>query len=146
MLAAGLGGSGPLAKELKEGTGGPPGFPNPHSLPYPGGMGYVFGYNATAALAAVAERVGLLDAAPEDLVVGFWLAALGHDRVQRVHSPCFHNTALPLSVPSWLTGLREHHFWAAPCTASSLLVHYMTPELWEAIDDRGLLACGTSLC
>jgi hypothetical protein len=73
--------------------GGPPGFPAPRSLPYPGGMGYVFSYNVTAALAAAHARVGLADGYAEDVLVGLWLAARGRGSLRRIHTPCFHNRA-----------------------------------------------------
>jgi hypothetical protein len=59
-------GDGPLQASL----GGPPGLPLTSHGPYPGGMAYILGYNITAGLAAVADRVGLVDAAPEDVIVG----------------------------------------------------------------------------
>ena len=59
-------GDGPLQSAL----GGPPGLPLLSHGPYPGGMAYILGYNVTAGLAAVADRVGLVDAAPEDVIVG----------------------------------------------------------------------------
>ena len=103
---------------------------------YPGGMGFVLGYNVSAALAAVETLVGLPDGWPEDGVVGMWLQGFSADFV---HTPCFHNHALPIDEGG-------RYMLHAPCTPSSLLVHYMTPALWERIDARtGLLECGTAL-
>jgi hypothetical protein len=75
-----------------------------------------------------------------------WVATLGHARVTRVHSPCFHNVAVPVpNEASWL-GVAKRHWLAAECTSSSLLVHYMTPELWAAIDANDNLECGNTRC
>ena len=91
---------------------------------------------AFARIANADERVGLVDGWPEDGVVGMWLQGLSADFV---HTPCFHNHALP-------NGEGGRYMLHAPCTPSSLLVHYMTPALWERIDARtGLLECGTAV-
>jgi len=144
--AAAAGGGGAGGGALAAALGGPPGFPLRHHAPYPGGMAYVLGENVTAALAAAADRVGLLDAAPEDLVVGLWLAGLGRARVARVHSPCFHNAATRVPSAHSLLGFPTRHWLAAECTPASLLVHYMTPELWDAVRDDGTLECGSTSC
>jgi len=124
--------------------GGPPGFPAPRSLPYPGGMGYVFSYNVSAALAAAHARVGLADAYAEDVMVGLWLAALGRRSLRRVHSPCFHNSAEWTADAASPAGRSQHNLPAA-CTPSSLLVHYMNfpVRLWDRIGEDGVLRdCG----
>ena len=126
--------------------GGPPGFRASHSLPYLGGMGYVMSYNVTSALAAVAltPGVGLVDAAAEDVMTGLWIAALGRDRLRRVHSPCFHNSAEWAADPTSPAGRSQHNLPAA-CTPSSLLVHYMNypTRLWDRIGEDGTLRdCG----
>jgi len=126
---------------------------------YPSGMGYVFGHALARALADADARVGLVDGYPEDGVVGLWLSGL---RAPLVDSPCFHDTALlpdaherdwsnlrsPLfgwsPRPPWQPPPRR--FNAAPCSPDSLLVHYMTPALWAAVDERGELgACGAMM-
>jgi len=142
MTAGGL----QWSPELGGAIGGPPGFPALGHYPYPGGLAFIFGYNATAALAAVWARVGLVDSAPEDLIVGAWLAPLGHARVDRVHTPCFHNVATRVVQPDALLGLASRHWLAAPCTPQSLVMHYMTPELWAAVEGNGNLHCGSTVC
>jgi hypothetical protein len=128
---------------------------------YPNGMGYVLGHRVARALAAADAALGLADGFPEDGVAGLWLAGLD---VARVDSPCFHDTALLpgdgerdwSNLRSALPGLRwsprapwqppPRRYNAAPCSAHSLLIHYMTPELWDAVDDRGVLAdCGAMM-
>jgi hypothetical protein len=92
----------------------------------------------------VARRVGLADAYAEDVMVGVWLAALGRDRVRRVHTPCFHNSAEWAPDPASPAGRSQHNLPAA-CTDSSLLVHYMNApaRLWDRIGDDGVLRdCG----
>ena len=32
------------------------------------------------------------------------------------------------------------------CTDASLMIHYMTPEMWNSVDACGCLACGTGVC
>ena len=59
--------------------------------------------------------------------------ARGPGTLQRVHTPCFHNAATWAPAPQWPAG-RAKRWRSAPCTPSSLLVHYMTPELWAAIE------------
>lgn len=142
MTAGSLQWSPPLGDAI----GGPPGFPATGHYPYPGGLAFVFGYNVTAALANVHARVGLVDSAPEDLIVGSWLAPLGHARVDRVHTPCFHNVATRVVKPESLLGLGSRHWLAAPCTPQSLVMHYMTPELWDAVEENGNLHCGSTEC
>lgn len=103
---------------------------------------YIFGYNTSVALAAVHTAVGLLDGWPEDGVAGMWLSGLA---VERVHTTCFHNHAESVEVGDSLFSffpLRYQHWRAQPCTPSSLLIHYMTPMLWDRVDETGLLTCG----
>ena len=123
--------------------GGPPGFPLARLLPYPGGMGYVFSYNITAGFAELSTRVGLADGVAEDQMAGFWVAALGRQRVTRVHTPCFHNHAEWVPAPLKPAGFAKYLI-AGECTPSSLLVHYMTPELWGRVGGDGVLrGCGS---
>ena len=61
---------------------------------------------------------------PEDAAVAFHLWPF---HVTPAHTNDFHDTRAK---------------GGAPCTATSLLVHYMTPALWAAIDPAtGALAC-----
>lgn len=123
-------------------SSGPPGFPAACWLPYAGGIGYVFSYNITRALGGAATLVGLADAAAEDVMTGYWLAALAPSpRIARVHSPCVHNHAEWVAMPAHVAG-RAKYWLAAPCTPSSLMVHYMTPALWARVTDAGDLECG----
>ena len=140
--------AGEVEGGLAAALGGPPGFPAKGHAPYPGGMAYIFGYNVTVGLAEVASRVGLVDAAPEDMIVGLWVGALGHSgsRVARVHTPCFHNVATRVYKPESVLRVASRHWLAAPCTPQSLLMHYMTPELWNAVDAEGNLHCGSVEC
>lgn len=127
-----------------EWMGGPPTFPLDGHGPYMGGMGYIVSYNVSLAWATTAALTGLLDGAPEDLLTGAWLQPMGHVRFARVNSPCFHNVAVPVHAPkAFLPWTKSRHWGAAPCTGTSLLMHYMNKQLWESIDDKGLLACGS---
>lgn len=126
---------------------------------YPAGSGYVLGAGVARALAEVDTRLGLIDGWPEDGVAGLWLSGLS---IERVDSPCFHDTALLPSaeerdwshlrgVGFFLGGWSPRMPWeppprrfnAGPCGDDSLLVHYMTPTLWASIDKKGVLnECG----
>lgn len=125
---------------------------------YPAGSGYIIGVSVARALADTDARIGLVDGWPEDGVAGLWLSGLN---VQRIDSPCFHDTALLPNAEErdWSNlrgsalfggwGLRmpwespPRRFNAGPCNADSLLVHYMTPTLWDAVDENGVLnECG----
>ena len=125
--------------------GGPPGYELRGHGPYLGGMGYVLSANVTLALAQTQALTGLLDGAPEDLLTGSWLQPMSHARFARVDSPCFHNAATPQPADkAFFASTRSRHWGAAACTPSTLLVHYMTPELWQSIDEDGLLECGNT--
>jgi hypothetical protein len=125
---------------------------------YPAGSGYIIGVSVARALAETDARIGLVDGWPEDGVAGLWLSGLN---LERIDSPCFHDTALlpDADERDWSNlrgsailggwGLRmpweppPRRFNAGPCNGDSLLVHYMTPQLWEAIDANGVLnECG----
>lgn len=130
---------------------------------YPAGSGYVLGADIVRALASTDAAVGLIDGWPEDGVAGLWLSGLAYERVD---SPCLHDTALlpgederdwsnlrggaivdsrgfTLRMP-W--ELPPRRFNAGPCTADSILVHYMTQELWGMIGANGVLEeCGHML-
>lgn len=125
---------------------------------YPSGMGYIFSARLVRALVAVDEQVGLIDGYPEDGVAGLWMSGLN---VARVDSPCLHDTALLPEAGerdwsnlrmSWGGGFTPRMPWepparrfnAGPCSEDSILVHYMTQDLWDAIGEDGVLrACGS---
>jgi hypothetical protein len=130
---------------------------------YPAGSGYVLGADIVRALVSTDAAVGLIDGWPEDGVAGLWLSGLAYERVD---SPCLHDTALlpgederdwsnlrggalvdsrgfTLRMP-W--ELPPRRFNAGPCSADSILVHYMTEDLWKLIDANGVLnECGHML-
>ena len=112
--------------------------------PFAGGMGYVFSYNLSLALATSASRVGLVDAAAEDAMTGFWLQPFARRRLERVHTPCFHNHAEWVPVRGRGPARVAKQWAAQECSPSSLLVHYMTPALWAHIGEDGALReCGS---
>jgi len=152
---------------------GAPAFRLSRAPPYLGGLGYVLSYNVTLAIVELAARVGAVDAYAEDVMTGLWLAGFAHAPpprapadapapgpggappppqraapgrgLTRVHTPCFHNHAEPVPAPARPAGWAR--LWlAAPCTPSSLLVHYMTDALWaRAAADAGgdgAIECG----
>jgi len=124
--------------------GGPPGFASRSYPPYLGGMGYVLSYNLSVALATAATRVGLRDAAAEDAMTGIWLFAFSRKRLARVHTPCFHNHAEWVPAPPGRSAPVAKLWAAQDCTATSLLVHYMTPTLWARVGQDGVLRdCGS---
>ncbi len=124
--------------------GGPAGFASQSYPPYMGGMGYVLSYNLSVALATAAARVGLRDAAAEDSMTGFWLFPFARKRLARVHTPCFHNHAEWVPAPPGRAAPVAKQWAAQECSASSLLVHYMTPALWSRIGQDGVLRdCGS---
>lgn len=92
--------------------------------PYASGMGYVFSHEAAQYIGEASRITEFRTGYPEDAVVGLWL--IGTVTI-RLHSDRFHN------LPDQLGG--------NTCNSDSILIHYMTPALWDAIDNQGKLSC-----
>jgi hypothetical protein len=93
--------------------------------PYASGMGYIFSFGVAAYIATASRLVKFRTGYPEDAVVGLWLAGI---QLTRFHTLEFHN------APGAQYGSKE-------CSTSSILIHYMTEDLWNAIDDEGICHC-----
>jgi hypothetical protein len=94
--------------------------------PYTNGMGYVFSYDVAKYIAVASTLTRFRTGYPEVAVVGLWLVGINLVRYLTLD---FHN---PLGA--------QH--MAKECTNDSILIHYMTAKLWDAIDSNGLLHCG----
>jgi hypothetical protein len=94
--------------------------------PYASGMGYIFSKETAQYIGEASKLIAFRTGYPEDAVVTLWL--LGTQTV-RVHSDNFHNH--PGGGPYNMND----------CTPDSIVVHYMTPTLWESIDDQGVILC-----
>ena len=96
-----------------------------HTFNNNSGQGWVLSTDVARYLAqGYRRRPRLRTAGPEDAAIAFHLWPF---QVSPIHSPDFHGTS-------------EKRGKA--CSATSLLVHYMTPQLWDAIDPAtGALAC-----
>ena len=93
--------------------------------PYAGGMGYVFSKDVVRYLAEASKMFPLHTGYPEDAVVGLWLVGT---QTVRYHMPEFHDR---LGVGGNQRG----------CDNESVLIHYMTPEMWDAINAAGMVSC-----
>ena len=94
--------------------------------PYASGMGYIFSEEAAYYIGKASQLIEFRTGYPEDAVVALWLIGT---RTLRIHSANFHN-----------------HLGGGPyktknCTSDSILIHYMNPSLWNAIDEKGELLC-----
>ena len=92
---------------------------------YASGMGYVLSAPVTRYIAEASRILEFRTGFPEDAIVALW--TLG-TTTRRHDVPEFHN---PPDDP----------YLARACDAESLLVHYMTPERWKAVDDKGVPWC-----
>lgn len=97
-----------------------------HYPPYASGMGYVLSFPVVRFIAEASRILEFRTGFPEDAIVSLWLIGTTtrrHDVFE------FHNP--PEGEP----------LLARACDKESLLVHYMTPERWKAIDDAGVPHC-----
>jgi hypothetical protein len=97
-----------------------------HYPPYASGMGYVLSSQVVRYIAEASQILEFRTGFPEDAIVALWILGT---TTRRHDVPEFHN-------PPSLT------YIARRCDNESLLVHYMTPEWWKAIDDAGVPYCG----
>ena len=89
------------------------------------GMGFILTHDLTRYVCKA--RDVLLDGFPEDGVVGSWFVGT---KVQVVHEPRFHD----------IDQFRPKSY--APCTNTSLLMHHMwSVDVWNKVDQDGLLKC-----
>jgi hypothetical protein len=98
-----------------------------HYSPYASGMGYVLSSQVVRYIAEASRILEFRTGFPEDAIVALWILGT---TTRRHDVPEFHN-------PPSLT------YIARRCDNESLLVHYMTPEWWKAIDDAGVRVCLT---
>jgi hypothetical protein len=97
-------------------------------LPYATGTAYVL--SADVARWVAHSSLPFRFIFPEDAVVGLWIAGLD---ITAREDKRFHDRH----------GRGGHQ---GMCGADSIMIHYMTPVLWAAIDRCGCLACGTGRC
>mmetsp|Transcript_10502 Transcript_10502/g.39048 ORF Transcript_10502/g.39048 Transcript_10502/m.39048 type:complete len:439 (-) Transcript_10502:312-1628(-) len=97
------------------------------------GMGYIFTYDVTRYLASLNPKITRFEE-PEDATVGMWLLGL---RLNRVHDTRFHNVRRfqGIEIPP-----TEYHAWS-PCTRDDILLHYINGDMWDTIDDDGVMHC-----
>lgn len=100
-----------------------------HYPSYASGMGYVLSYHVARYIAEASRILEFRTGFPEDTIVALWILGTTTKRhdVLEFHTP-----------PS-------ERFLGRACDEESLLVHYMTAELWKAIDKAGVPHCGAAV-
>mmetsp|Transcript_46 Transcript_46/g.160 ORF Transcript_46/g.160 Transcript_46/m.160 type:complete len:375 (-) Transcript_46:108-1232(-) len=97
------------------------------------GMGYIFTYDVAYHLAMLDPKLVRFDE-PEDGTVALWVSGLN---LNRVHDTRFHNVKR-------MQGLKpvpeNYHAWA-PCSSDDILLHYVNGDMWDAIDENGVMHC-----
>lgn len=100
-----------------------------HFSLYASGMGNVLSAPVARYIAEASRILEFWTGFPEDAIVALWILATTtrrHD-VLEFHTP------------------QNERLLGRACDEESLLVHYMTPELWKAIDDAGVPHCGAAI-
>ena len=100
-------------------------------IPYPSGMGIIYSSDVAEHVARLMDGpLPLRTIWPHDAMSALWLAGVD---VELRDDYRFHDLVGRGTVQG-------------NCTDESLMIHYMTPEMWASVDACGCLACGTGVC
>jgi len=97
------------------------------------GMGYVLSQNVAEFVANLSPQL-LQKSAPEDAVLSSWILPL---HIKYIHDTAFHNVA---KVKGFSLNNYEPHAWKK-CTPSDILLHYVTPPMYNQIGRSGVMKC-----
>ena len=97
-----------------------------HYPSYALGMGYLLTYDVAEYIARASRILPFHTGFPEDAIVAVWLEGT---RTKRIHLPDHFHDANGRGANS------------KQCDERTVVVHYMTTDLWKRIDEKGVPQC-----